>query len=44
MLALAAAGVLSVTAGAQRGAPTTAKVTDVTAGDTLQVRLTNGKR
>jgi endonuclease YncB( thermonuclease family) len=44
VLALAAAGVLSVTAGAQRGAPTTARVTAVTSGDTLQVRLANGKR
>ena len=44
VLALVAGGVLSVAAGAQRAVPTTARVTAVTAGDTLQVRLTNGKR
>ena len=44
MLALVAGGVLSVAAGAQRAAPTTARVTAVSAGDTLQVRLKNGKR
>jgi endonuclease YncB( thermonuclease family) len=44
VLALAAGGVLSVTAGANRAAPTTARVTAVTSGDTLQVRLSNGKR
>jgi uncharacterized repeat protein (TIGR01451 family) len=44
VLALAAGGVVSVTAGAGRDASATARVTGVTAGDTLQVRLTNGKR
>jgi uncharacterized repeat protein (TIGR01451 family) len=44
VLALAAAGILSVTAGAQRGPSTTARVTAVLAGDTLQVRFANGKR
>src|SRR5580765_8656310 len=44
VLALGAGGVLSVAAGAQRAAPTTARVTAVTAGDTLQVRLKNGTR
>jgi endonuclease YncB( thermonuclease family) len=44
MLALAAGGVLSVAAGAGRNASATARVTSVMAGDTLQVRLTSGKR
>jgi endonuclease YncB( thermonuclease family) len=44
VLAIAAAGVLAVTAGAKRGDPTTARVIAVTDGDTLQVRLAGGKR
>src|SRR5206468_2914547 len=43
-LALASAGALSLVAGAASGTPPTARVTGVTSGDTLQVRLTNGKR
>ncbi|MHB8641541.1 MAG: hypothetical protein ACYDA3_01435 [Gaiellaceae bacterium] len=41
--ALAATGVLAVAAGAMRGGQTTATVTRVSAGDTLEVRLSNGK-
>jgi uncharacterized repeat protein (TIGR01451 family) len=43
LLALAAAGTVAVVAGATRGSGATGVVTAVTSGDTLQVRLANGK-
>src|SRR4051812_2285083 len=43
MLAIALAGALAVVAGAKRGGPTTARVTAVVNGETLQVRLATGK-
>jgi micrococcal nuclease len=43
LLALAAAGTIAVVADATRGSGTSGLVTAVTAGDTLQVKLANGK-